>query len=59
MKMNRSQKPLKGNFKKLEWTVLNLNERVVIHSLSHYPCAWAQGVNPSPLIYEKNLQWGH
>jgi hypothetical protein len=23
--------------------VLNFNERVVIPSLSHYPCAWAQG----------------
>ena len=28
----------------------NLNERVVIHSHSHYPCAWAQGRTALPII---------
>ena len=46
-----SEKLLDRHAKRLLWAVLNLNERVVFHSLSHYPCAWAQGVNPSPLFW--------
>ena len=29
---------------------MNLNERVIIHSLSHYPCARAQGGTAFPII---------
>lgn len=34
--------------KAISWALMNFNESVVIHSLSYYPYAWAQGVNPSP-----------
>ena len=39
------------------WTQLNLNERVIIHSLSHNHCIGHKDEPSSPWFSEKNFQW--